>query len=52
MIFLRTFKSAVGHLISKSIELHDNSKFNVYGFYFGRKLTRRSILFKVKESFP
>ena len=27
----------VGHLISRTIELHDNSKFNIHGFYFGKK---------------
>ena len=25
----------VGHLLSRTIELHDKSKFNVHGFYFG-----------------
>tara|TARA_Y100000816_G_scaffold249228_1_gene198711 strand:+ start:706 stop:2685 length:1980 start_codon:yes stop_codon:yes gene_type:complete len=27
----------VGHLIARIIELHDKSKFNVHGFYFGKK---------------
>ncbi len=27
----------VGHLISRTIELHDKSRFNVHGFYFGKK---------------
>ena len=27
----------VGHLISRTIELHDKSKFNVHGFYFGKR---------------
>jgi len=27
----------IGHLISRTIELHDKSKFNIHGFYFGKK---------------
>ena len=27
----------VGHLISRSIELHDKSRYNVHGFYFGKR---------------
>ena len=27
----------VAHLLSRTIELHDKSKFNVHGFYFGKK---------------
>ena len=30
----------VGHLISRTIELHDKTKFNVHGFYFGKKHTQ------------
>ena len=30
----------VGHLISRTIELHDETKFNVHGFYFGKKHTQ------------
>ena len=28
---------ALAHLISRTIELHDKSKFNVHGFYFGKR---------------
>ena len=27
----------IGHLISRTIELHDKSKFNIHGFYFGKR---------------
>ncbi len=27
----------IGHLISRTIELHDRSKFNIHGFYFGKR---------------
>ena len=43
---------AVGHLISKSIELHDNSKFNVHGFYFGRKHNKEDRYYlRLKKAF-
>lgn len=28
---------AVGHLIARMLECHDKSKFEIYGFYFGKK---------------
>ena len=31
-------KHAVGHLISNMLELHDKSNFEVFGFYFGKKI--------------
>ena len=42
----------VGHLISKTIELHDKSKFNLHGFYFGKKQKKDDIYYlRFKKAF-
>ena len=50
---LKNFRNhPVGHLLSKTIELHDKSKFNLHGFYFGKKQKKDDIYYlRFKKAF-
>ena len=39
-------KHAVGHLMVSMLELHDKSKFEIFGFYFGGELDEKDLLQK------